>query len=122
MAQLGMTLTGGDFRRLRGEPRAVLIQTGAPPLLAFALLQVASIVPLAAGMAARYFAPQVVVRIEPSSRRASIAIFLAMVLATFENAPAFRAHGLTLGPAMLALDIAAMGVAVALASACRLAR
>lgn len=92
------------------------------PLLVRGLL-VTTAAPLLAGMAVRWFAPAIAARVEPPLRRVSIAIFAAMVIYTFaSNAPAFRQHGLALAPAMLALDAAAMGAAVALALASGLAR
>lgn len=92
------------------------------PLLIRGLV-VTTVAPLLLGMAVRRFAPGFAARFEPRLRRVSIAIFAAMVLYTFaSNAPAFRAHGLALAPAMLALDAVAMAAAVALALAAGLSR
>lgn len=79
--------------------------------------------PLLVGMALRRFAPQLSERIEPRLRVVSIAIFAAIVAYTFlSNAEAFRAHGLSLGPAMLLLDLVAMSAAAAFALTLRLRR
>lgn len=81
------------------------------------------VAPLLFGMTVRRFAPRPAQQIEPRLRRVSIAIFAAIVVYTFvSNADAFRAHGLSLGPAMLLLNLVAMSAAVALATALRLKR
>ncbi len=91
-------------------------------LLARSML-IGVVAPLLVGMALRRFAPRLAQGLEPRLRPVSIAIFAAIVAYTFaSNADAFRTHGLSLGPAMLLLNLVGMGAAVALASAMKLRR
>lgn len=81
------------------------------------------VLPLLAGMTMRQFASRLASAIEPRLRAISIGVFGAIVLYTFvSNAPAFQAHGLTVGPAMLALNIAAMIMALLIARGVRVPR
>ncbi len=79
--------------------------------------------PLLLGMAVRHVAPRWALAVEPRFRVVSVVIFGGIVAYTFlSNVPAFRAYGLSLGPAMLLLDAAAMSAAVVLAMAMKLSR
>lgn len=82
-----------------------------------------SAAPLAAGLATRRLAPDVVSRRGAAFDRAARLVFAAIVLATFwENRAALVDHAATAGPAVLALNAGAIGAGWLAARAAGLAR
>ncbi|HYG90462.1 MAG TPA: bile acid:sodium symporter family protein [Azospirillum sp.] len=69
-------------------------------------------VPLALAMLLRHRRPALANRLEAVLRRVAVAVFAAIVLSAFwSQAPQFVAHGLTVGPAVLALNMGSMALA-----------
>ena len=68
--------------------------------------------PLALAMLLRRHRPRLADRLDGALRRVAVAIFAAIVLGAFwSQAPQIAAHGMTVGPAVLALNAGAMALA-----------
>lgn len=78
-------------------------------------------VPVALGMAMRHTRPALTARIEPLAGRIAVAIFLAIVVATFVGQRQVLAtHMADIGPSALLLNLAVMAAGFGLAAAFRL--
>jgi BASS family bile acid:Na+ symporter len=79
--------------------------------------------PVAAGMLVRRLAPEIAISLERWARPAAVAIFAAIVIATFVSQwPVMVASIAVLGPAVLALNLGIIALALAVAVAVGLAR
>lgn len=77
--------------------------------------------PLALAMALGHWRPALAERLEASLRRVAVAIFAAIVVGAFwSQAPQFVAHGMQVGPSVLALNVGAMALALLWARLMRL--
>ena len=93
-------------------------KAGTPALAGMSLAMAATCaVPLAAGIAARRFAPGWTARAEISLDRAARIVFAGIVAATFwTNRGAMADHAASVGPAVAALNLGALALAASIAT------
>lgn len=104
------------------DPRALELPASVPMADTALAVLVVTVLPMLVGMGLRALRPAAVARLLPPVRRLATLVFAAVVVAAFSGDwHLVEAHWRTVGPAVLAFNLAAVGAGLALARALALA-